>query len=80
MRHALKSLEKETDRHDILEMVGASIKRKMRKEVKAATAASATVNACAALASASASRTAVAKGVTASGGMAEEAVGEVVGG
>ena len=33
---ALKSLEKETDRQDILEMVGASIKKKMKKEIKAA--------------------------------------------
>ena len=33
---ALKSLEKETDRQDILEMVGASIKKKMKKEIKSA--------------------------------------------
>ena len=52
--HALRSLDKETDREDILEMVGSSIKRKMRKEIKAATAASATVAACTALAAASA--------------------------
>ena len=52
--HALKSLDKETDRQDILEMVGASIKRKMRKEIKSAATASATVAACSSLAAASA--------------------------
>jgi hypothetical protein len=52
--HALKSLDKETDRQDILEMVGASIKRKMRKEIKVAAAATATVTACSCIASAAA--------------------------
>ena len=52
--HALKSLDKETDRQDILEMVGASIKRKMRKEIKSAAAASGAVAVCSSLAAASA--------------------------
>ena len=37
---ALKSLDKETDRQDILEMVGASIKKRMKKEIKSARMAS----------------------------------------
>jgi len=34
--HALRSLDKETDRSDILEMVGTSIKRKARKAISTA--------------------------------------------
>ena len=37
---ALKSLDKEADRQDILEMVGASIKKRMKKEIKSARMAS----------------------------------------
>ena len=50
--HALKSLDKETDRQDILEMVGASIKRKMRKEIKAAAGAASAIGAASSLAAA----------------------------
>jgi len=51
---ALKSLEKETDRQDILEMVGASIKKRMRKEVKAAQQASGIIGSLASSVAASA--------------------------
>lgn len=54
--HALKSIDKEETRQDILEIVGASIKRKMRKEIKAAATASAVSSAVSALGSAAAAK------------------------
>jgi len=51
--HALQSIDKETDRQDILEMVGASIKRKLRTEIKSTVVkANATVSALTAAAAA----------------------------
>ena len=52
-QHALKSIGQDQDRQDILEMVGASIKRKMRKDMKAASQAAAATSAVSALALAS---------------------------
>jgi len=50
--HALQSIDKETDRQDIMEMVGASIKRKLRTEIKTTMKANATVSALTAAAAA----------------------------
>ena len=52
--HALKSLDRDTDRQDILDMVGASIKRKLKKTLKVGASASAAVNAVSSLAAATA--------------------------
>jgi len=52
--HALTSIDKEGDRADILEMVGSSIKKKMRKELKAQAAAASALNAVSSLAAAAA--------------------------
>jgi Ran GTPase-activating protein (RanGAP) involved in mRNA processing and transport len=65
---ALKSLEKETDRQDILEMVGASIKKRMRKEIKAAHQASNILGGLSAAAASSAAARAAEGGAAAEGG------------
>ena len=76
--HALRSLEKETDRQDILEMVGASIKRKLRKEMKKVGEASAACSALSAMSAASAA--ARAEGAPAAEGAAPAAEGGAEGG
>jgi len=52
--HALRSLDKDSDRQDILEMVGASISRKSRRAMHAAAKASQVTTSLAALSAASA--------------------------
>jgi len=52
--HALRSLDKESDRSDILEMVGSSIKRKARKALQAANHATHATSALSALGAAAA--------------------------